>query len=253
MGRPIIDKTGERKLNNFGSEIVIVKYVNDRNADIFFPQYNYLIKNTPYDRFRNGTVRCPYEPRVHGVGYLGEGQYKASINRRNTKIYEMWENMLKRCYAINRGKRSVTYYDCSVNEEWHNFQNFAQWYEDNYYEIEGQKMCLDKDIKYKGNRVYSAKNCLIVPERINILFKTNRSQRGSEPIGVHYHRGEYVARCNTLNGRIQIGTYSNPKTAFQSYKKFKEKYIKQVADEYKHLIPKELYDAMYRYEIEITD
>ena len=37
------------------------------------------------------------------------------------------------------------------------------------------------------------------------------------------------------------------------YKNFKEKVIKEVADEYKDLIPKELYNAMYRYEIEITD
>ena len=41
--------------------------------------------------------------------------------------------------------------------------------------------------------------------------------------------------------------------AFKSYKTFKEKYIKQVADEYKDKIPKKLYDAMYRYEVEITD
>ena len=43
--------------------------------------------------------------------------------------------------------------------------------------------------------------------------------------------------------------------AFQYYKTFKENYIKQVADDYysQGLIPKKLYDAMYRYEVEITD
>ena len=35
--------------------------------------------------------------------------------------------------------------------------------------------------------------------------------------------------------------------------KLKEDYIKQVADEYKPYIPKELYDAMYKYEVEIND
>lgn len=253
MGRPIIDKTGERKLNNFGSEIVVVKYINDKCVDILFPQYDYLVQNTSYDRFRKGTIRCPYEPRVHGIGYLGEGRYMASVNRKNTKTYEMWENMLKRCYGDNRSKRNESYHDCVVDVEWHNFQNFAKWYEENYYEVAGQKMCLDKDIKYKGNRVYSSKNCLIVPERINILFKSNHSQRGDEPIGVHYHRGEYVARCSTLNERVTIGTYSNPISAFNSYKQFKENYIKTVADEYKNLIPKQVYDAMYQYEIEMTD
>ena len=33
----------------------------------------------------------------------------------------------------------------------------------------------------------------------------------------------------------------------------KENYIKQIADEYKDLIPEKLYNAMYEYEIYITD
>ena len=40
------------------------------------------------------------------------------------------------------------------------------------------------------------------------------------------------------------------------YKKAKEQYIKQVADEYKAEypeFPQKLYDAMYAYEVEITD
>ena len=41
--------------------------------------------------------------------------------------------------------------------------------------------------------------------------------------------------------------------AFNCYKEFKEKYIKQIADEYKDLIPKELYEALYKYEVEIND
>ena len=41
--------------------------------------------------------------------------------------------------------------------------------------------------------------------------------------------------------------------AFSCYKIFKENYIKQVADEYKDLIPIKLYEAMYRWEVEIND
>ena len=42
-------------------------------------------------------------------------------------------------------------------------------------------------------------------------------------------------------------------SAFEAYKKEKEKYIKEVAEEYKSVIPTELYDAMYKYKILITD
>jgi hypothetical protein len=48
--------------------------------------------------------------------------------------------------------------------------------------------------------------------------------------------------------------YDTPHDAFYlGYKPFKENYIKQKADEYKDQIPIKLYDALYRYEVEITD
>ena len=40
---------------------------------------------------------------------------------------------------------------------------------------------------------------------------------------------------------------------FKQYKIMKETYIKQIADEYKELIPNILYNALYKYEVEITD
>ena len=51
----------------------------------------------------------------------------------------------------------------------------------------------------------------------------------------------------------QIGIFDNPMSAFEAYKKEKEKYIKEVADSYKSVIPTKVYDAIYQYEILITD
>ena len=53
--------------------------------------------------------------------------------------------------------------------------------------------------------------------------------------------------------RVTLGSYNNEIEAFQCYKRFKENYIKEVAEEYKNLIPTKLYEAMYKYEVEITD
>ena len=41
--------------------------------------------------------------------------------------------------------------------------------------------------------------------------------------------------------------------AFEVYKYYKEKNIKQVADYYKEQIPQRLYNGLYNYEVEITD
>ena len=87
MGKTI-DRTGERGINNFGSEMVIVGYRGRMDIDVSFPQYNWTFKGVQYGHFKEGNVKCPYEKRVCGVGYLGEGKYKVSENGKKTKVYK---------------------------------------------------------------------------------------------------------------------------------------------------------------------
>lgn len=250
-----IDRTGEINHNNFGSKMVISEYRNTRDVDVYFTEYNWTKKSTRYDRFKNGSISCPYERRTCGVGYLGEGEHKAVENGKETECHIAWKTMMIRCYSDNKHEKYMSYIICTVCEEWHNFQNFAEWYENNYYEIENEKMDLDKDILYKGNKIYSPKTCIFVPRRINSLFVKNDIDRGKYPIGVSYRKreGTYVSQCRNGKNREFLGRFSNPIDAFNSYKKYKEKIIKEVADEYKNKIPNELYEALYRYEVEITD
>ena len=64
----------------------------------------------------------------------------------------------------------------------------------------------------------------------------------------------YEVRCrNGYGKRIYLGVYSTKEEAFRVYKQYKEKIIKQVADEYKEYIPQKLYHALYNYQVEITD
>jgi len=59
---------------------------------------------------------------------------------------------------------------------------------------------------------------------------------------------------NRINQLMEIDfIFTDWELKFRLVKEFKEKYIKQVADEYKNKIPKKLYDTMYNYEVEITD
>lgn len=261
MSITIIDRIGEINHNNFGSEMVIVEYRNTRNINIYFPEYDWTAKNVRYDHFKEGSIRCPYEKRYYGIGYLGEGKYKTTENGKATKCYDAWMKMLQRCYDEKFHKKCSTYIDCKVTNEWLCYQNFAKWYYDNYYEIRGQKICLDKDILYKGNKIYSSENCVFVPERINTLFIKSNKIRGKYPIGVYYSKRakKFRAQCNVYDykknktKRKHLGLYDTPKEAFEVYKEFKEKYIKQVADYYKDQIPDKLYDALYNYEVSIDD
>lgn len=251
----MINRINEVRYNNFGSEMIIVGYHGSKDIDVSFPEYNYIARHRTYSNFKNGEIKCPYERRVHGEGYLGVGEHKAVSNGKKTKVYKAWNSMIERCYDKRVHAKNPTYTDCEVCEEWKNFQNFAEWFEQNYYEIEEEKTCLDKDILIKGNKIYSPDTCVFVPQSINTLFVKCDATRGNLPIGVSYKKriNKYMAQCN-LNGQIRfLGYYSNPEEAFQAYKRFKESVIQSKADEYLYQIPENLYEAMINYEVEEND
>ena len=70
---------------------------------------------------------------------------------------------------------------------------------------------------------------------------------------------KFQSQCNIFDIEIDksvnkhLGLYNTPQEAFDAYKQFKEQNIKQVADNYRNQIPKKLYEAMYRYKVEIDD
>ena len=150
--------------------------------------------------------------------------------------------------------KTPSYKDCEVCEEWHNFQNFAKWYDENYYEVKGEKTQIDKDILIKGNKIYSPDKCLFVPQKINLLFV--KGSGGSHlPIGVGECKrtGKYIARLRKNGTYVTVGRYDNPCEAFLAYKKEKEEYIREMALTYKQLIPTKVYEAVINYKIEIND
>lgn len=254
-------RIGEVNYNTFGSKMIIVKYNKEKDIDVYFPEYDWTAKGVAYSNFKKGKIKCFYERRTYGIGYLGEGKYKTTENSKQTKCYKVWNSMLQRCYDDKFHKKEETYKNCEVCKEWLCFQNFAKWYYNNYYEIEGERIDLDKDILNKGNKIYSPENCIFVPEKINKLFPKRNKLRGNYPIGVCYIKsiGKFQASCNIYDYKENktktrfLGYYDVPEKAFQVYKKCKENNIKKVADYYKEQIPNRLYNAMYSYEVDIDD
>ena len=241
-----------------GYKMKIIEYNGADNVLIEF-QDKYKAKiRTQYTAFRMGNIKNPYHPIIYDIGYIGQGKYLA-VNYK--KAYNHWRKMLQRCYDPYYINKHLSYTDCFVCEEWHCFQNFAKWYVENIYNCNNEIMDLDKDILIKGNKIYSPETCVFVPQRINKLIVNQETKRGEYPVGVSL-RSDKIALCAVcgigLNGKHinkHLGSFSlnRPFQAFYTYKKFKENYIKQVADEYKDLIPIELYEALYRYEVEIND
>lgn len=248
--RKAVEHLGEINVNKHGTTMKIIKYTNNRDVTVEFQDEFKYVTRTNYQAFTKGEVKNVYDKTVYGVGYIGEGVYS---HKNHPHSYNIWRHMLGRCYNENILLMNPTYTDCFVSVEWHCFQNFAKWYDENYYEIPGECMELDKDILFKGNREYSSTTCVFVPQYINTLIVKNDSDRGELPIGCSYYEGHIYASCTTRNKKVFLGSYDNIEEAFNVYKEFKEKYIKRIADEYVDFIPSKLYNALYNYTIEIND
>lgn len=257
--KKVINRVGEISYNNFGSKMVISKYRNNKDIDVYFPEYDWVFEHATYNTFKKENIKCPYEKRCFDMGYLGEGKYKVSENGKTTDKYNIWYSMLQRCYDPKYQEKRPTYKGCKVENFFLNFQNMGEWIENNYYDVPGERMCLDKDILYKGNKIYSRSTCIFVPHRINSLFTKRDNDRGNNPIGITVNSsGNYQARCrNGYGKKICLGVYSTKEEAFQAYKQYKEEIIKEVIDSYEGKIPEPFYsrlkEAMYNYEVEIDD
>lgn len=245
------ERLGEVGTNSHGSEMIIIAYRRNNDVDIRFK--NGYTTNATYDSFRRGLIRNPFDKSVYGQGHIGVGNYAPKIGGKLTLEYEIWRNMLLRCYCLARKKRDLSYRGCTVLDEWLNFQNFAKWCSANYYKVAGERMELDKDIMVKDNKIYSPETCVFVPRSINALFVKGKSKRGTLPIGVSSFRGRFVAHMNAGKKSQHIGIYDTPEEAFVAYKQYKEKVIQSVANRYKGVIPERLYSAMMAYNVEMCD
>jgi hypothetical protein len=115
---------------------------------------------------RRKKVRDPLRPNVCGVGYAGVGDYPVSINTKAVPAYNVWKGILMRCYV--EAVPAYEYYGAkgvTVHPDWHNYQNFAEFYECNH--KEGQD--LDKDILQQGieKKVYGPTTCVFVSRQVN--------------------------------------------------------------------------------------
>lgn len=176
-------------------------------------------------------------------------------SEKHKQLYRLWQGVIIRCQPKSwKTDRYKAYKGCFVCDEWKCFDNFLEWvndpsngYQDGYH--------IDKDILIKGNREYSPQTCCFVPKEINnLLTKCNKS-RGTCPVGVSKNRSFFAAHISKNSKQICIGTYKNVLEAFYAYKDAKERYIKSIAEKYfqEGKITKRVYDALMKYEVEITD
>lgn len=237
-----ISNIGKYYYTNQGYKVKIIEYVNFYNTTIKFnDKSSTILKNVNLGSLRKGAVVNPYHPSVFGVGYCGEGTYISNIS---SKVTKSWKAMLGRCYYY---KENPTYKDVTVCEEWHNFQNFAEWFEQNYNSETMQGWHLDKDILVKGNKIYSPVTCCFVPQEINNQFTIDKER--VLPKGVSLDRKSIRATISKFGKYQLIGYFSTINEASEAYKKERLSYIKELSEKWKSQITENVYNILINYEL----
>ena len=241
-----IEHIGEENYNSYGTLMKIVEYIDSNNITIEFQDEYRFRKKTQYVNFRTGRVKNPYDTIVFGVGRLGSGKYGSWKDERNGKgTYKAWINMLQRCYVDMNGKYPAYYGIVKVCEEWLNFQNFAEWYESNYYDIPNERLHIDKDIKSSGCKLYSPDTCILIPQSINEVIRDNYRKTIDSDLPVT------IRRCNkgyrVKFRRENLGEYNTVDECLEKYNEKKINYIKELVDGYGDLLPKEVTDTILQW------
>ena len=233
--------------NHFGTPMKIIGARKKSDIDVqFLDAHSFIWEHNTYRNFIKGEIKNPFDKNVFGVGYFGIGEYKSGTSKHRTPEHYVWRRMLERCYDKNSKNENPTYYGIvSVCDEWHCFQTFAKWYCENRYEVEG-RLHIDKDILHPECKLYSPDTCLLVPQRINMLFVKHRPNSDGLPEGIRRKsNGKYTA---SYQGRL-LGTFETIEEAIQVYTIKKKKVIIDVANKYKQTIPDKLYQALIKYEV----
>ena len=177
----LIGKIFKNNLQN--AEFEVIKYVgSDRHGYIYLVKFlktGYMTNVHNIDIIQ-GRITDPLYPSSNGC-IIGFPDTKEAVS--STREYDIWRNMIDRCY--NKNNKNYIWYGANgviVSERWHRFDLFYHdiKYIDGYDEVlfnEG-KLHLDKDLKQIGcsRKIYSLETCTFLPANVNLDIAMNPSK-----------------------------------------------------------------------------
>lgn len=241
------DRTGERFTICGGYEAEIVKYNGARESTVLLNDGT-IIEGAFYNNLKIGSLRNPNHPSVYGIGYIGQGKYTSQVDGKLSKAYDRWHSLLRRSYWKGYHASEKSYKDVYVCEEWHNFQNFAKWYEENWkhYMVNWD---LDKDIICPDCKYYSPETCRFVPLEVNKFFAIYNTKKTSLPLGVNMNGSGFKGEVNVGLKRTIGKTFKTLEKAVQFYKVNKEEYATTLANRWKSVLDPTVYDKLINFKV----
>lgn len=181
--------------------------------------------DTGYERvaqschIRAGSVKDPFVRFRCGAGFMGDGPHKSGVKGKYTAAYIAWSGMIYRCYNDEFKRKHKTYKDCYCVDDWHNFQIFADWFESEVRKLDEvpKVIHVDKDIRVKGNKLYSPDTCMLVSASENTSHNSTDSFRFISPDGEIFETNNISKFCKGRDLRPK-GLYGLKSGDLSNYK-----------------------------------
>lgn len=166
--------------------------------------------------------------------------YKILSNR---KKHNRFSNMKSRCGKAYQ-KKNPRYKGTFIWEGWLKYKTktFFVWLDNNYYEVDGEQMDVDKDILQYGNKQYHPDLCLVVPHSINVFFEN--IEVGKTNITYNSKTGKYVVKITDGKKNIGATDIDSYNEALDIYCDIKQGILVNKAKALKEQIPEKVYKAL---------
>lgn len=176
------ERLGQVFYTSYGTPYKIIGYRKATDVTVkFMDEYGY-IKNTSYGECGKKYVTNPYDRTVYGIGYKGvTSDGIVPVRKLYLRESQLWSSMMTRCYNSKYHEKEPTYKECYVCDRWLCFANFLEdlplidGYNE-WYNNPNERIALDKDMKIKGNKMYSIDTCMFVSSGDNIIESNQRNK-----------------------------------------------------------------------------
>jgi len=210
-------KIGEVYPTKHSGDVKVINFLSAKEIEVYCLRDGITLI-TDSASIRKGRVLHSLSTTICNIGYHGDGPHLAT---ESNLTYKRWKNIINRCYSSADPNHVKYYGDCSVCEEWLNFQNFADWFESNSFE----GCQVDKDILFEGNKVYSPETCICVGKTDNIVKAHAGHFKMVNPQGelVEIYNMRAYCREHNLDHRRLCYVHSGEKYSHGGWTKYVEK------------------------------
>ena len=177
-------------------------------------------------------------------GFLGDdGEYiQHKYNLTDTEFYKLSARYGGITQRTKNNHRNKLYQFVRLHESFSTLDKFVAWcikqvgYE--YYINDIDNWHLDKDILGDENdRMYSANNCVLVPNELNVMAQTKKRNRYGK--GVQYQpkkKNPYRAYININGKSVGLGYYKTAEEANAMYVKARQAQVNVLKEKYKGMV-----------------